>query len=749
MCGIAAIICCLCSTCAQAVHMCTSPDGRLQAIAQGPRSITVYWKADAGQVPYIDGRPCTDVASSVETVSGFSSCTLDALEPNTAYTFTLGPTGPGVTEKTWCELPTRSSYDLLIVGGSASGVSAAVTAARLGMKVALVEDTNRIGGMAVNGLGSTDIRMPSRSNGFFEDFRRRIVEFYGEGNGLRYESRVALAVMKALVYEHPNISLFLRCEVLEPIVRVGRVVGARVRDNVSGKVGLILAGVTIDATPTGDFAAACGCEFRIGREPRSPEEPHAGVIYFNNATQGVLPGSTGEGDNKQQSYAYLMIWKDYGQSGAPLIDKPRFYDPETYRHSPEWTKTWNYTSGRLPNGKFEINQHPFGIDWPCINHKYPVADRTVRRAIEDRYKDRALGYLYYFQNELGHKNLGLADDEFLDSGNFPPTLYVREARRIVGQYLFKESDVADARKLHRSDSIAIGDYPMDSHAVEDLKDPTRIDKGEGECWLRAFTPWYQVPFGVIVPKRVDGLLVSTAVSATHIGYGTLRMEPVRMSLGQAAAAAAYWSRLYAVEPRRVNPAWVQDKILSQHAYVNWNSDIDRDSRHFKAINFITARGIFPDEKFDPTRPLTCGEAVDALNRLLELENAPRGAQLPAPSLPDEACTRGRFAQWLVEAKQKVNPAEWSFKPPPWPSYSDVPKDSPYFAAVEVLKARRISGLLFEGSEIGKFKPEEPISRADAALAIYLAHRAHAMDYWRRPSTGEDGASCLNRQPKKR
>ncbi|MGB9620080.1 MAG: FAD-dependent oxidoreductase, partial [Armatimonadota bacterium] len=86
-----------------------------------------------------------------------------------------------------------------------------------------------------------------------------------------------------------------------------------------------------------------------------------------------------------------------------------------------------------------------GIDWPCINHSYPTADRNVRRAIEERYKDRALGYLYYFQNELGHRNLGLADDEFLDNGNFPPTLYVREARRIVGEYLFKENDVADAR----------------------------------------------------------------------------------------------------------------------------------------------------------------------------------------------------------------------------------------------------------------------------------------------------------------
>ena len=723
-----AVLCCIPGSCQQG-GLCTTKDGLLQALAQGPRAITVYWKTGAWKtLPYMDGTPCSDLAPCIDGVSGFSSCTLVSLQPNTAYTFSLGQGGPSVSEKTWCDLPARAYYDLLVIGGSASGVSAAVTAARLGMKVALVEQTNRIGGMASNGLGSTDIRSASRSNGFFEDFRRRIVDFYGEGDGLRYEPRVAHAVFKSIVNEHTCISLFLNCEAVEPLMRGRRVVGACVRDTTSGRTGLLLARVTIDATPEGDFAAACGCEFRAGREPRSPDEPHAGAIYFNNATQEILPGSTGAGDLKQQSYAYLMVWRDYGEAGAPLIDKPRFYDPETYRRSPEWTKTWNYTSGRLPNGKFEINQHPFGIDWPGINNRYPTADATLRRAVEARYKDRALGYLYYFQNELGHKNLGLADDEYLDSGNFPPTLYIREARRIAGQSLFKESDVADARKFHRADSIAIGDYPMDSHAMEDLKDATRIDKGEGECWLRAFTPWYQVPFGAIVPKHIDGLLVSTAVSGTHIGYGTLRMEPVRMSMGQAAAAAAYWSILYSIEPRRVNPAWVQDKALSQHAYMTWNSDIDRDSRHFKAVNFIAARGVFVNEAFEPDKPLTREEVLIVLNRLLLLEKYPRGMEKsPIPS-PQDPCTRGQFAQWLVEAKQKVSP-EWKAVEPLWPSYTDVPKDSPYYAAVETLKARRISGLLFEGSEIGKFKPDEPITRADAAEAIYLAHRAYAMGYW--------------------
>jgi len=702
----------------------TSKDGMFQAIAQGPNTITIYWKT-GGTVPAI---PFSDVSQCVDPVSGYSSATISSLQPDTTYSFTLGLDGPTISEKTWSEVPYAEYYDLLIVGGSASGVAAAVTAARLGMKVALVEETNRIGGMASNGLGSTDLRQLSRSNGFFEDFRRRIIDFYGKWDGLRYEPRVANAIFKDMVYEQPCISLFLKSAAIKPVMTGNRVRGAVVRDWVSGQTGRIFACTTIDATQTGDFAAACGCEYRIGREPRSVAEPHAGVLYFDDATQKILPGSTGEGDCRQQSYAYLMIWKDFGENGAHLIDKPKYYDPENYRYSPEWKETWNNTSGELPNEKFEINQHPFGIDWPGINNDYPIASPERRREIESMYKDRALGYLYYIQNEQGYKNLGLADDEFLDNGNFPVTLYVREARRIMGDYLFMESDACNARCFHRADSIAIGDYPMDSHAVEELKNPDRLDKGEGEAWLVKFTPWYQTPYGVLAPKGIEGLLVTTTVSSTHWGYGTLRMEPVRMSMGQAAAAAAYWSMVYSKNPRNIRPAMIQDKIISQGAYINWNSDITRESRHFKAINFMGARGIFTEEAFEPEKPLACREAVDILNRMLALENSTLGLEGLLLADPEQPITRGQFAVLLVEAKRR-SPDAWKLITPAQPSYSDVPTTSPYFAAVETLKAHRISAMLFENPEEGKFKPDELINRADAAEAMYLAHRAYAMNYW--------------------
>lgn len=708
--------------------MSTTKDGAFQAAAQTPCSIRLYWKHNSKPAQIYQGDTPIGIMQPDESKS-FACATVTALLPNTLYTFSMGKNGPRVSEKTWSNISPKEHFDLLIIGATSSGVSAAVTAARLGLKVALVEESNRLGGMPSNGLSSTDIRQISRSNGFFEDFRRRVVQFYGQGNGLRYEPRVANAIMKSMVYEHDNILLFLKAKAIAPIIQGNAVRGAIVQDIVSKFTGNICANITIDATDTADFATAAGAQFIAGREQRSDTEPHAGVIYFDDQTQEILQGSTGEGDCRQQSYAYLMIWKDYGEGKAPLIPKPRFYDPDNYRYSPKWEDSWAYTSGRLPNDKYEINQHPFGIDWPEINYDYPAASEQRRAEIKEMYRDRALGYLYFMQNERGHTNLGLADDEFLDNNNFPQQLYIREAKRVVGGHIFNEADVALARSYYRINSIAIGDYPMDSHAVEDIKNPNRRDKGEGEFWLVSFTPWYQVPYGVLVPKGVENLIISQAVSATHVGYGTLRMEPVRMSLGQAAAAAAYWSILYWTNPRNIRPAWIQDKILSQYAYITWNPDVNRETRHFKAINFLGARGVFPDEEFRPDDPLTEEEALQAINKMLEMECYMGRISITPPPSIDASISRGRFAQWLVKAKQLVD-ADWRRTPPAQPSYIDVPASSPYYDAVETLLAHRISAELFENYQEGMFQPDTTISRADAAEAIFLAHRDYAMNFWR-------------------
>lgn len=160
-----------------------------------------------------------------------------------------------------------------------------------------------------------------------------------------------------------------------------------------------------------------------------------------------------------------------------------------------------------------MNQHPHGTTLQEVNYRYPTARWEERQRIYQIYKNHVLGYLHYIQTELGQPNLGLAEDEFRDSDNLPPILYVRKARRIEGEVFLQQMDITRARERIRPDSIAIGDYPMDSHAVrrvvvkEGEPVPEIEHMGEGEFWIFQYTPWYQIPYGVLVPKQVEGLLV--------------------------------------------------------------------------------------------------------------------------------------------------------------------------------------------------------------------------------------------------
>ncbi len=173
------------------------------------------------------------------------------------------------------------------------------------------------------------------------------------------------------------------------------------------------------------------------------------------------------------------------------------------------------------------------------------------------------------------------------------------------------------------------------------------------------------------------------------------------------------------------PAWIQDRVLDQHAYITWYSDVTRETRHFKAIQFVGARGVLPGEAFRPDEALTVEDTAAALDVLIRLEG-PVGAGHRACPAPAEPITRGEFAKWLVESKRAVS-ADWQYVEPARPSYKDVGGDSPYYVAVETLRAHRIEAWLFAGGTPDEFKPDDPITRADAAEAIYLAHREAALN----------------------
>lgn len=575
-----------------------------EPLAQDDKAIVVYW---GQQTPPLKLERDGQEIATIEQVSGHFRDT--GVRPGTIHQYRITGMSASrevLSERLYDTPVVTEPYDVVVVGGSASGVGAAVSAARRGVRVLLIEDSTQPGGMISNGVSATDLRVPARANGLFDEFRRLVVQHYGTGNGLTYEPKVALRIIKQLVRRHPNIHLAAPWRVDSVQVDQGRILSARFRSLRDGRSVCVTGKVWIDATLDGALLPLAGTPFRYGREPRSEREPHAGHIILDRAADLYLPGSTGRGDNKLQSFAYLLALRDFGEGNqAPMIPMPPHYDPANYQHTPPFRESWAHLYGRFPGSKLEMNQHPQGNGLQEINHRWISMTQRERDAVARRYRDHARGYLYYMQNVMGLTHIGLAEDEYPDNDNTPHVLYVRGARRLHGMVTMDQSDVWLARVWPREDAVAIGDYPMDSHAVHRKTDWTTPDMGEGEFWLFRQTPWYSVPWGVMVPRSGPGnLLVSTAVSGTHVGYGTLRMEPVRMNMGQAAGAAAALMALGGMTAKQVPVHAVQEMMLNDDVLLAFHPDLPAAGIRRKAVQFLTIRGVIAEERCDPDGALT-------------------------------------------------------------------------------------------------------------------------------------------------
>ncbi len=529
---------------------------------------------------------------------------------------------------------TPHSCDVIVVGATSAGVGAALSAGRLGMRVAVIEETPTLGGMLANGLSNTDLRSPGGSSGLFDEFRLRVGKYYREKfpndpvmktvpyaqMGFRYEPHMADRIFKQMVAEVPSIRVFYRRYAVAVRKQGNRVTGVITRDLAGRNEITFLAPVTIDATHEGDLLPLAGAAFRLGREPRSAEEPHAGKIYMT--WSGHLFGS-GEGDNKLQAYAMLLTIKDYGSGADKTIPRPPGYNPANYAPERRDTTFW-HLGGMLPNRKFEVNENLDGTDVAEINWNYIQGDRAARRRIWEKYRDHALGYLYFRQTVMGEKHLGLAEDEFQDNNHLPYILYVREGRRLEGVSMLTERDVirvpGSPRPPLQRDSIAVGDWEIDSHAVS--RDT------EGYIFLHAVSDKYklsapyQAPYRILVPKQVDGLLAPMAVAATHVAFQVLRLEPIRVSMGQAAGIAAALCVKQRIQPRQVDPARLQEMLLEQGSAIFYYKDVPPSHPQFRTIQRLSMAGVVrgdDDFRFRPDEQATKAEVASMLFHGLNLK----------------------------------------------------------------------------------------------------------------------------------
>ncbi len=488
-------------------------------------------------------------------------------------------------------------FDICIYGETASGVIAAVQAARMGKNVVLISKNQHVGGLATSGLTATDMNRNDMVGGLAREFYQRVYDYYlnptvwrnenrevfferafkrtyrGKNDERRmqwvYESKVAEQIMLDMLKE-AGAKLWTneRLDLNKDVRKNGKEITAIFLE--SGKA--VRAKVFIDASYEGDLLAKAGVSYTVGRESNETyNETYNGYrVNYTNGTDltaidpYVIPGDKssgllpyidtdlpirqGQADKRVQAYCYRVTLTD-DPNNRVKVQKPKNYNPLWYevlvrriQSNPELKLQNIITLTPMPNRKTDTNH----LDFFGASYDYAEADYKQRKEIEQLHRDYALGMLWMLEHDPRipqhmreeMKDWGLAKDEFGGTGNFPHHIYVREARRMIGEYVMIEKNVTKENREHVSYPIGVGSYALDCHYVSKVVDENGRLRYEGTIF-EPITP-YSISYYSLTPKREEctNLLVPVCLSASHVAISSLRMEPVYMILGQSAAVAA-------------------------------------------------------------------------------------------------------------------------------------------------------------------------------------------------------------------
>lgn len=497
-----------------------------------------------------------------------------------------------------------NSADIVIYGGTSAGVIAAVQAKRMGKSVIIVCPDTHLGGLSSGGLGFTDTGDKSVIGGLSREFYQRIWKHYNNPGAWRWQKKEEYGNKgqgtPAIDGDQRTMWIFephAAEQVFEDFVKEYKIQVDRDqwldRERGVKKTGdritsiRMLSGRTytgkmfIDATYEGDLMAAANVDYHVGREARTVYDENwngvqTGVLHHRHhfgvlkekispyvipgdPSSGVLPristeppGEYGSGDRKVQAYCYRYCVTDHPDNLIPF-PKPAGYDPRQYEllvrvYQAGWRETFDKFDP-IPNRKTDSNNHgPFSTDNIGMNYDYPEASYERRRQILKEHTTYQQGWLYFIANDprvpadvqKEMRRWGLAIDEFKDNGGWPHQIYVREARRMIGKYVMTENELL--KKRPTPESVGMGSYGIDSHNIQRYITPEGYVQNEGDIGVSTKGP-YEIAYGSLVPKpgQCANLLVPVCVSATHIAFGSIRMEPVFMILGQSAATAAHFA----------------------------------------------------------------------------------------------------------------------------------------------------------------------------------------------------------------
>ena len=494
-------------------------------------------------------------------------------------------------------------YDIVIYGGTSGGIAAAVQASRMGKTAIIIEPGQHLGGLSSGGLGATDIGNKAAIGGISREFYKRLGKHYGNDENWTFEPHVAEATFEAMI-----------AEAKVPVVRGERL---DLNDGVTKEGGAITSirmesgkayrgKVFIDATYEGDLMAKAGVPYHVGRESNATygetlngvqtkqaiyhqfEVPIDPYVVPGDPSSGLLPhiqaegpGEEGSGDHRVQAYCFRMCLTNNPENRMPF-PKPANYNAGDYELLLRYLNAGHWTvmklSKEMPNAKTDTNNKgAFATDFIGGNYDYPDGDYATRERIIQAHKDYQQGLMWFLVNDprvpqAVHDEMqqwGLPKDEFTDNGGWPHQLYIREARRMISDYVMTEHNCTGARTV--DDAVSLAAYTMDSHHMQRYVHDGRV-LNEGDVEVGGFEP-YPISYRSIVPSKNDctNLLVPVCLAASHIAYGSIRMEPVFMILGQSATTAAAMAIDDGIAVRDIDVPKLKERLLADGQVLSWKA----------------------------------------------------------------------------------------------------------------------------------------------------------------------------------
>jgi hypothetical protein len=482
--------------------------------------------------------------------------------------------------------------DVLVIGGTASGICAGLQSARLGVNTIIAETTPWLGGMlTAAGVAAFDGNdaMPA---GIFGAFREKLHQHYGGKNKVStgwvsntlFEPHIGDSIFKSMANAEKKLTVKFNYDFIKVTKNADTITGAIFFDKINHENIIIKAKRYIDATEQGDMLAAAQIPYDVGMESNDVTKEQVNKSGANDIVQDIT---------------YVAILKDYGKP-QPLIARPLHYDSlefdasnssfykDTTRKKPTVDAWMMLKYGKLPGNKYMLNWPIYGNDiYLNVVEKSP----KEREVLLEAAKQQTLRFVYFIQKDLGFKNFALADDEFKTDDKLAYYPYYRESRRVKGlsRMLIKHisTPFETEQPLYRT-GIAVGDYPVDHHHKKNLQAPQHLDFFP--------VPSFNIPLSTLIPVKHDNMIIAEkSISVSNVVNGTTRLQPCVMQIGQAAGLLAAESVKEGVAPKNVSIRKLQSILLEANGYIMPYSDVQQSAPFFKAVQKLGATGLIRGE----------------------------------------------------------------------------------------------------------------------------------------------------------